>query len=190
LESAAPFLRIGFLDEKGNMLHAQSHLVGEHNFANINTAIAIGKYFKVPARKIKEAIENYIPSMNRSQIITHASGATILLDAYNANPSSMEAALKTLSQMPHTHKIAIIGDMRELGDESQTEHELIFNYAKSLNFNQLVTVGTEFARINTEGVSFKNNEEARDWFNQQKFDSNTCILFKASRGIGLERILN
>jgi UDP-N-acetylmuramoyl-tripeptide--D-alanyl-D-alanine ligase len=189
LISANPYLEVGFLDEKGGMVKTLSHLVGEYNFANIITAIAIGKYFKVPARKIKEAIENYIPSMNRSQIVQHESGATLLLDAYNANPSSMAAALKTLSQMPQKNKIAIIGDMRELGDESAAEHKYIFEMAKTLNFNELVTVGQEFKMLNTEGVSFLSSEEARDWFKNQKFDTDTCILFKASRGIGLEKIL-
>jgi UDP-N-acetylmuramoyl-tripeptide--D-alanyl-D-alanine ligase len=187
--AADPFLTIGMLDSKGKIHEAKTKLVGEYNFANIITAIAISKYFKVPTAKIKEALEGYTPANMRSQILTHASGATILLDAYNANPSSMELALKTLSQMPFTNKIAIIGDMRELGEESMKEHISIFNFAKTLNINQLVTVGTEFLTVNTEGVAFSDNEKAKEWFASQTFDANTCILLKGSRGIKLEVIL-
>jgi UDP-N-acetylmuramoyl-tripeptide--D-alanyl-D-alanine ligase len=178
------------LDSRGEIHEAKTKLVGEYNFANIITAIAIGKYFKVPTAKIKEALEGYTPANMRSQIVTHASGATILLDAYNANPSSMELALKTLSQMPFTNKIAIIGDMRELGEESMKEHISIFNFAKTLNINQLVTVGSEFLTINTEGVAFLDNEKAKVWFAAQTFDKDTCILLKGSRGIKLEVILS
>jgi UDP-N-acetylmuramoyl-tripeptide--D-alanyl-D-alanine ligase len=191
--AADPFLTVGMLDSKGQIQTATTKLVGEYNFANIITAIAIGKYFKVPTSKIKEALEAYTPANMRSQMLTHASGATILLDAYNANPSSMELALKTLSQMPFKRKIAIIGDMRELGEESLDEHISILNFIKTLNINQLVTVGTEFLSINTEptfsGVAFEDSFKAKEWFATQAFDKDTCILLKGSRGIKLEVIL-
>ena len=187
--AADPFLTVGLLDSKGQIHEAKTKLVGEYNFANIITTIAIGKYFKVPTAKMIVALEAYTPANMRSQIVAHPSGATILLDAYNANPSSMELALKTLSQMPFTRKIAIIGDMRELGDDSKKEHSAIFNFAKSLNINHLVTVGAEFQRLNTEGVAFEDSEKAKAWFSAQTFDQDTCILLKGSRGIKLEIIL-
>ncbi|NJN34830.1 MAG: UDP-N-acetylmuramoyl-tripeptide--D-alanyl-D-alanine ligase [Saprospiraceae bacterium] len=193
LKSANPFLEIGYLNSKGEMIFAQTQLVGVHNFANIATAVAIGKYFKVPTARIKDALETYKPANMRSQLLVHKSGATILLDAYNANPSSMALALQTLKEMPQLKKVAIIGDMRELGEATESEHKDIFSMAKSLNFNQLVTVGDEFFVLNdsnTEGVvSFKNNDEARAWFEAQTFDADTCVLLKGSRGLKLEMIL-
>lgn len=105
LKSANPYLEVGFLNSKNEMIWAQSHLVGEFNFGNLSTSIAIGKYFKVPTQKIKAGIESYKPSMNRSQILTLKSGATVILDAYNANPTSMQHALTSLSKMAQKIKL-------------------------------------------------------------------------------------
>jgi UDP-N-acetylmuramoyl-tripeptide--D-alanyl-D-alanine ligase len=190
LESAAPYLKVGFLNVKGEMLHAQSHLIGDYNFGNLSTAIAIGKYFKVPSSKIKEAIENYKPSMNRSQVMVLKNGATIILDAYNANPTSMQHALRSLAKMPQKNKIAIIGDMFELGEYSENEHHETLEIAKALNFKDLVTVGKLFFSVNTEGVlKFEKTEEAKAWFQKKRFGKTTCILIKASRSMRLETLL-
>jgi UDP-N-acetylmuramoyl-tripeptide--D-alanyl-D-alanine ligase len=192
LEGVDPYLKVGFLNEKGNMLSVQTHIVGIYNFNNILTAIAVGKYFKVPAAKIQKAIGDFVPEMNRSQVVPYGE-ATLILDAYNANPSSMRQALLNLAAMPQSKKVAIIGDMRELGNESAKEHLDILTLAKSLNFNQLITVGNDFgcAHIvykdaSTEGSHFPTNVEAKAWFKQQAFDSGTCILIKGSRGMKLE----
>lgn len=191
LDTAAPLLKVSFLDEKGHILHTDTHIVGDYNFANVMTAIAIGKYFKVPGRKISKSISEYVPSMNRSQLVKHGE-ATIILDAYNANPSSLSLALKSLAQMPQKKKIAIMGDMFELGDESDTEHKAVYELAKSLNFNTLITVGHAFAKIAnpTEGGVFESNKEAKEWFEKQDFDADTCILIKGSRGMKLEVLLS
>lgn len=188
LEYSEGFLKVGFLNSKGEMVYATTNLVGEYNFANISTAVAVGKYFKVPTSKIKNALENYVPSMNRSQLMDYI-GTTIIMDAYNANPSSMKQALLNLSKMPQAYKIAIIGDMRELGEESLREHISILELAKSLNFNELITVGNEFGRVNTEGVHFNETEKAIAWFQNKKFENKTCILIKGSRGMKLETLL-
>jgi UDP-N-acetylmuramoyl-tripeptide--D-alanyl-D-alanine ligase len=141
--------------------------------------------------------------MNRSQVVKYGE-ATLILDAYNANPSSMRQALLSLATMPQTKKVAIIGDMRELGDESAAEHSEILALAKSLNFKQLVTVGNDFghaqtdsngiymaqtrhqAESMTEGSHFSTNLEAKDFFKKQAYDKDTCILIKGSRGMKLE----
>ena len=124
--------------------------------------------------------------MNRSQIVPHASGATIILDAYNANPSSLSLALKSLAKMPQPRKIAIIGDMFELGEDSFSEHTDVFNLANSLKFNELVTVGVGFNEVNTsQKGNFKTTAEAKDWFQKQTFDTDTCVLIKGSRGMKL-----
>ena len=188
LEASEGFLKVGFLNSKGEMVYATTNLIGEYNFANISTAVVVGKYFKVPTSKIKGALENYVPSMNRSQLMEYK-GATLIMDAYNANPSSMKQALLNLSKMPQAYKIAIIGDMRELGEESVREHISILKLANCLNFNELVTVGNEFGRINTEGVHFNETENAKAWFQNKKFEKETCILIKGSRGMKLETLL-
>ncbi len=185
LDGVDPFLSISFLDKNGEIVSVHTQIVGTYNFNNVLTAIAVGKYFKVPALKIQKAIADFVPEMNRSQVVKYGE-ATLILDAYNANPSSMRQALLNLAAMPQTKKVAIIGDMRELGDESATEHSEILTLAKSLNFNQLVTVGNDFGRANTEGSHFSTNLETKAWFTHQKFDSNTCILIKGSRGMKLE----
>jgi UDP-N-acetylmuramoyl-tripeptide--D-alanyl-D-alanine ligase len=196
LLAADPFLKVGFLNSKNELLHAKTKLVGSYNFGNIATAIAVGKYFKVPTHKVKIALENYVPSMNRSQVVILESGATLIKDAYNANPTSMQAALRSLTQMPQQRKIAIIGDMFELGEYSEAEHFETLQFAKSLNFSTLVTIGKEFGKAvslletqNTEGVHFDTTAAAREWFQEQKFDADTCLLIKASRSMKLETIL-
>jgi UDP-N-acetylmuramoyl-tripeptide--D-alanyl-D-alanine ligase len=189
LKSANPYLEVGFLNSKAEMVYAQSHLVGDYNFGNLSTAIAIGKYFKVPTQKIKAGIEGYKPSMNRSQVLTLKSGATVILDAYNANPTSMQHALVSLSKMGHKHKIAIIGDMFELGEYSESEHKETLAFAKSLKFKELITVGKHFFDVNTEGVRFETTEEAKQWFKTKRFGKATCLLIKASRGMRLESLL-
>ncbi len=196
LESSDGFLKVGFLNSKGQMLHALTNLIGEYNFANIATAVTIGKYFKVPTIRVKEALENYVPSMNRSQLVDFKEGVTVIMDAYNANPTSMRHALLNLSKMSQTHKVALIGDMRELGDESYQEHQDILTLAQSFNLDSLVTVGTEFAKVHHISASnisseqhFDTNTEARNWFQTQIFDMDTCILIKGSRGMRLETLL-
>ncbi len=189
LDSTEGFLKVGFLNSKGQMLHALTNLVGEYNFANIATAVAIGKYFKVPSIKIKEGLEGYVPSMNRSQIVEYKEGVTLIMDAYNANPTSMRHALLNLAKMPQLQKIAIIGDMRELGQESGQEHKDIFDLAQSLHFSILVTIGKEFGQVDTEGVHFSTNVEAKEWLHHQKLEQDTCILIKGSRGMKLETLV-
>lgn len=202
LDGVDPFLNLSFLNEKGEIVSIHTQIVGIYNFNNIMTAIAVGKYFKVPSAKIQKAIRDFVPEMNRSQVVKYGD-ATLILDAYNANPSSMRQALLNLAAMPQTKKVAIIGDMRELGEESPVEHLEMLNLAKSLNFNELITVGTDFGTAhndgkiaetqnsksdieNTEGSHFSTNEEAKVWFKNQAFDSDTCILIKGSRGMKLE----
>jgi UDP-N-acetylmuramoyl-tripeptide--D-alanyl-D-alanine ligase len=197
LDAVDPFLSLSFLNRMGNIVSVQTQIVGIYNFNNILTAIAVGKYFKVPATKIQQAIADFVPEMNRSQVVKYGE-ATLILDAYNANPSSMRQALLNLAAMPQAKKVAIIGDMRELGAESAAEHIEILTLAQSLKFTELVTVGNDFGHAhasnvqNTEGgisspeKHFVTNLEAKEWFKNQTFDKNTCILIKGSRGMKLE----
>lgn len=190
LVASRPTIRVAFLSEEGEFLvEAGSNLVGTYNFNNIQTAVAIGRYFKVPAQKIKKALEAYTPTNNRSQILKKETN-TFILDAYNANPTSMRNALDNLDQMDAETKIAIIGDMLELGAYSEAEHQSIFEYASAKSFDYLIIVGAEFSKINEENrpLHFPAVGQVKDWFQQQHFE-NALILLKGSRGIGLEKLL-
>ncbi|MCC6460676.1 MAG: UDP-N-acetylmuramoyl-tripeptide--D-alanyl-D-alanine ligase [Saprospiraceae bacterium] len=185
-----PFIRLAFLSENNLPVEVQSQLVGRHNFHNIMTAVALGVYFKVPAERIKQAIEGYQPANNRSQLLQRGSN-TILLDAYNANPTSMRVALETLRSIPAAHKVAIIGDMLELGAESHAEHLATLQFAVRCKFDKVVVVGPEFSRCQPEkkgALHFADAAAAKTWLDAQAFEQ-TLILLKASRGIRLEKVL-
>ncbi|MEZ4943046.1 MAG: UDP-N-acetylmuramoyl-tripeptide--D-alanyl-D-alanine ligase [Saprospiraceae bacterium] len=190
LLEANPYLRLAFLSEHNTPVEVQSQLIGRHNFQNIMTAVALGVYFKVPAAKIKRAIESYLPANNRSQLLQRNSN-TILLDAYNANPSSMRVALETLREIKASQKIAVLGDMLELGTASLTEHRAILRFAAQCKFDRLVVVGPEFGRCTPEKFNahhFPDANTAKTWFGAQTFED-AFILLKASRGIRLEQIV-
>ena len=185
-----PFVKAAFLSDDGPCVELETQLFGNHNFNNVMTAIALGVYFKVPASKIKTSLESYCPSNNRSQLIKQGSN-TILLDAYNANPSSMKPALESLAAMPAKYRIAILGDMLELGTDSQSEHENILHFATQQGIDQIILVGKEFGKINftnTKALHFDDNQAAKAWLQNQTLE-NTAILIKGSRGIKLEQIV-
>ncbi len=168
----------------------KSNLVGSYNYSNIAAAITIGDYFKIPSNKIKDAIESYTPSNNRSQIIKKEN-YTIILDAYNANPSSMEVAIDNFNNQKEESKIAFLGDMFELGTEAQTEHQKIVNQICNTTAKEIYLIGNLF--FNTESTDprikkFKTFEELRIE-KQIKLQHNT-ILIKGSRGMKLERIVD
>ncbi len=166
---------------------AQSKLTGNYNFTNLCAAATLGLHFGINSEEIKSAIENYVPTNMRSQIVEKA-GKTLVLDTYNANPSSMVESLKNFSQFNGT-KTIIIGDMLELGTESDSEHQAILDLAKTLNFNEIITVGKYFKKNNFEGKSFEGTEELSEYLKNNKLNSKN-ILLKASRGIALEKILD
>lgn len=189
MTDAQPFVKAAFMDDDGAIIAIQTQLFGKYNFANIMTAIVLGRYFKVPTQKIKAAIEAYEPRSNRSQIKKIDSN-TFVLDAYNANPSSMELAILNFAEMPGRPKIAILGDMLELGVESSVEHEQIADLALTQGFDQVIFVGKEFQPIAQKRLAthFQDVQALREWFEQQAF-SNSFFLLKGSRGIQLEKML-
>ncbi len=190
LIQALPFVKVAFHnDDFDEVIEVNSQLFGKYNFANIMTAIVLGRYFKVPAHKIKTAIENYKPLSNRSQILEIDSN-TFLMDAYNANPSSMEQAILNFAEMNGEHKIAILGDMLELGEASAEEHANIAQLAINQGFDQIVFVGKAFQpeAEKHQALHFKDASALREWFEKQHF-TNTIFLLKASRGIQLEKML-
>jgi UDP-N-acetylmuramoyl-tripeptide--D-alanyl-D-alanine ligase len=189
LSKEEPFLEATFLDASKKSWTLRSNLVGIYNFNNIMTAVAIGKYFEVEPSDIKAAIEAYVPSNNRSQLLQQGSNQ-IVLDAYNANPTSMLFALQMFAKMEAKQRVAILGDMLELGEDSEKEHTQILNEALQLPIEQLVLVGKEFGKIDRpdQVLYFPDAASAKNWFENQSFEQ-TAIFIKGSRGIGLEKIL-
>jgi UDP-N-acetylmuramoyl-tripeptide--D-alanyl-D-alanine ligase len=184
--AANPFVEIQFLN-----LLIRTHLIGLYNANNINAALTIGKYFGVDDIDIKEALESYIPENNRSQLITKGTNQ-IILDAYNANPSSMAVAIENFLQLDNSNKIMILGDMFELGKESQQEHKAIVNSLLDAKDIICYFVGREFY----SNLLDKNNfhfyetfDSFSDYLSEAKI-KNSSILIKGSRGMALERTLN
>jgi len=186
LKNASQNLIVEF---EGNEIESQ--MIGTYNFHNIAAAIAIGSYFEAPFSDIKKAIEGYIPTNNRSQII-EKSGHKIVLDAYNANPTSMMAALENFHQMPASAKILFLGDMFEVGETASTEHQNTVDFIERYSIGHAYLIGENFyeTRVNSEKIKkFRNFEDLKfDLENQNLIKSN--ILIKASRGMALERILD
>jgi UDP-N-acetylmuramoyl-tripeptide--D-alanyl-D-alanine ligase len=176
-----------FLSFNWNELKIETQLYGEYNLPNILAAIKIGEYFKVENNNIKSALENYISTNNRSQIIKLPKH-TLYLDAYNANPTSMNAAIDSFSKLVDSNKLLILGDMLELGHISQEEHQKIADKINILKLNALL-VGKEFQQIENKRllITVKNTDEAILWLENQ-LDKVNSILIKGSRGIRLEKI--
>ncbi|WP_439129782.1 UDP-N-acetylmuramoyl-tripeptide--D-alanyl-D-alanine ligase [Polaribacter sp.] len=183
LKQANPIVKVALND-----LIINTNLIGKYNYTNIAAAITIGKYFKVNNHQIKEALEAYIPTNNRSQIIEKKSNK-IILDAYNANPSSMQAALEHFSNISEKNKIVILGDMFELGKDSKKEHQEIVNLCDNKGFVNIFYVGENFYISDTKNHQFKNYEDLQNYL-QKKPLENQIILIKGSRGMKLERILD
>ena len=164
----------------------QSNLTGDYNFTNICAAVSLGLHFDIDFEEIKSAIENYKPTNMRSQVV-EKNGKTLVLDTYNANPSSMALSLNNFSQFAGS-KIVIIGDMLELGEESITEHQKIWELAQSLNLDEIITVGSIFKQVNPSEKSFKNTDELLEYLKRNPI-KNKNILLKGSRGIALEKVI-
>ncbi len=182
---ANPLVSITF-----NSTQIHSHLIGLYNANNINAAITIGHYFGVTDDQIKTAIESYIPENNRSQLLTKGSNE-IILDAYNANPSSMKVALENFIQLEKSNKVIIIGDMFELGEESVNEHKSIVNQLISESNVDCYFVGNDFYANKIEKGNFHfypTFELFSDFLKEVNF-TNKMILIKGSRGMALERTL-
>ena len=177
-----------FVSIKVDDIIINSKLTGSYNLNNIAAAICIGKYFEVPLQEIKKGIEGYTPSNNRSQIIEKNS-AKIILDAYNANPSSMKAALDSFSLHKNPHKVAFLGDMFELGEISKNEHQFIADYAEKNGLEEIYLIGNNFNGVNTvKAKKFKTYESFEEYIKNKSF-KDKIILIKGSRGMQLERIL-
>jgi len=164
-----------------------SNLTGQYNYDNISAAVALGLHFGLDISEIKKAIENYVPSNMRSQV-QKKGNKTLVLDTYNANPSSMKVSLENFKTF-EGRKTIIIGDMLELGEESLKEHQAILDFAKSCEFDEIITVGPNFKSVNQSENAFENTLELTERLRLNPVSSEN-ILLKASRGIALEKILD
>jgi len=180
------FLEVG-ITKGANISAIKTQLVGGYNLPNVLAAVCIGKTFGIEDMKILDALESYVPSNSRSQLLTKDSN-TIILDAYNANPSSMKLAIENFSKMSGVNKILMLGGMMELGEESEQEHLGIISLIKQHHWFQVVLVGEQFALIHESYLHFANSREAGEWFRNQKF-TECNILIKGSRSMQMEKVL-
>jgi UDP-N-acetylmuramoyl-tripeptide--D-alanyl-D-alanine ligase len=165
----------------------KTQLVGQYNLLNVLAAVTIGGHFNIDNTKIKNALENYIPLNSRSQLIKQGTN-TIILDAYNANPDSMKAAIDNFAQMQGANKILMLGSMMELGKGSEKEHEEIIKIIDGYKWTNVILVGNNFKNIKHTYNYFDDALLAKKWFNAQQLH-NSHILIKGSRSVMMEKIL-
>ena len=180
-----PLLEVNIPAE--NSFSIQTNLVGNYNLPNVLASVRIGRFFKVPDEAIKLAIENYKPSNSRSQLINKGSNS-LILDAYNANPGSMKAAIENFAQMKGDKKILLLGDMKELGEDTAKEHQAIVSLIEKYNWLEVVLVGQYFGKADHNYTHFEDSLLAKDWFNQQHFE-NAIILIKGSNSMHMQKIV-
>lgn len=181
-----PFLGVEFTNGiKGRI---DTSLVGSYNLPNVLAAVAVGKFFGVEDEKIKTAIEGYAPSNSRSQMVQKGSNK-IILDAYNANPSSMKAAIDNFAKAGDNNKILVLGAMAELGEESLQEHQSLVDEISRHQWQSVLLVGGDFLKIEHPYLSFPNPAEAGEWLHKQNLHD-AYLLIKGSRSMQMEKALN
>ncbi len=186
VEASEPFLKASV----GNGLSEfiiHTKLVGAYNIYNVLSAVTIGKYFNVPDEKIKAAIENYTPGNSRSQMI-EKDGNHIILDAYNANPSSMAAAIENFAKLPADNKMLFLGAMMELGTQSIKEHEHLIDLIGKYKWKSVVLVGGDFNHVFHPYQYFENAKQAAEWW-QALHSKGNYLLIKGSRSVKMEAIV-
>jgi UDP-N-acetylmuramoyl-tripeptide--D-alanyl-D-alanine ligase len=185
--SSEPFLKVSITKGFSAPTTIHTQLVGDYNLPNVLCAVAIGIYCKVPEQKIIAAIENYAPSNSRSQLMQLGSNQ-IILDAYNANPSSMKLAIENFARLSVTGKVLMLGGMMELGEESIAEHEAIAALIDQYTWDHVVLVGGDFSKIKHPYLYFSDSLSAKAWFLAQDF-KNAYLLVKGSRSMQMEKII-
>jgi len=178
IDNNTPFLSLIWNKKK-----ITSNLIGDYQFYNISLAICIGKYFNIDQKNIQSAIEAYIPKNNRSEIKATKNNL-LIMDAYNANPASMEAMINSFAHQNYTNKLCILGDMFEMGDFSNKEHRKIIETCQKLDL-ETIFVGEEFSKLNKQ--AFKKLADLKKFIHKNPIKNKT-ILLKGSRGIKLETL--
>ena len=204
VESCSPFLSLSLFDtEADEPTFIETHLIGSYNAINCQAAATVGRFFGVSTEQVKAAIEGYEPQNMRSQLVELGHGNQLIMDAYNANATSMNAALTSFKLNEAPHKSVILGDMRELGAESQKEHEVIldFLFTSGIKLDMIVLVGEEFCKaFQNKGLQFaaQNGMNVRCYESVQNLIDDEdvmrnlggTILVKGSRGVQLEKAAN
>ncbi len=204
VESCSPFLSLSLFDtEADEPVCIETHLIGSYNAINCQAAATVGRYFEVSLEQVKTAIEGYEPQNMRSQLVELGHGNQLIMDAYNANATSMNAALTSFKLNEAPHKSVILGDMRELGAESQKEHEEIldFLFTSGIKLDMTVLVGEEFCKAfqskgllyaSQNGMNVRCYESVQDLIDDEDVIRNLggTILVKGSRGVQLEKAAN
>lgn len=183
--ACSPFLHFSWTAE-GISHDVQTHLIGAYNLDNSLAAVAIGRYFGVEDTKICHALSSYVPQNNRSQLVYTASN-TLIVDAYNANPTSMMAALENFRQMEAAHKVAILGDMKELGEGSHEEHQKVVDFLKECGFERVMLVGPEFGGTASSFEHYKDVKEVEALLAAHPLQG-CCILVKGSNSMKLSEL--
>jgi UDP-N-acetylmuramoyl-tripeptide--D-alanyl-D-alanine ligase len=165
----------------------QTNLIGDYNIENLLAAITIGLFFEVETNDICDALQSYVPQNHRSQFMQTTKNL-LVIDAYNANPSSMEAALTNFVSMKFTHKAAILGDMLELGSDSDNEHKKIIEILQKFNLDNVFLIGENFAKIHSDYKNFANKDEFIKFLQQNPL-VNCEILIKGSNRTKLEEVV-
>ena len=181
-----PFLEVSITEGLSTNL-VKTQLVGSYNLPNVLCALTVGKHLQVPEEKMIAAIEQYTPSNSRSQLVERGSNK-IILDAYNANPSSVRLAIENFAKLAADHKIILLGGMMELGEESVAEHQTIADLIAQHSWDQVVLVGGDFSKVSHQFTYLQNSLEAKAWL-QQLSPENSYLLIKGSRSMQMEKIL-
>ena len=181
-----PFLEVS-IAKGADIPVIKTQLVGAYNLPNVLVAVTVGKYFGVKDEAIKRSIESYTPSNSRSQLV-EKDGNKIILDAYNANPSSMKLAIENFAKLPAGDKVLMLGGMAELGEESLQEHAMIIDLIQQHPWKDVVLVGGDFLKIDHPFRQFNNSREAAQWYRSNNMHGN-YILIKGSRSMQMEKVL-
>ena len=182
-DAAHPYLRIEIPSEG---VVVNTNLVGTYNADNVVAAIAVGRQFGVSLEEAVKAIESYVPSNNRSQM-TRTEHNTLIVDAYNANPTSMAAALDNFANVNAECRVAMLGDMLELGEDSLAEHQAVIAKAESMGFDKVFYVGKEFTAAKAE-CCFETSADLAEYLEKEPLQ-NAVILIKGSRGTRMEKVI-
>lgn len=185
----SPFLSLIWKTDTNDTAYSlDTQLIGAYNFANVLAAITVGRFFHVTPAQINQALQNYVPQNNRSQLKKTADN-TLIIDAYNANPTSMKASIDNFHHMQAPNKMLILGDMRELGKDSVAEHQAIIDYLESCRFANVILVGSQFAATRHTYPTYPDVSALTEVLRQRKPQKQT-ILIKGSNGIHLSNILD
>ena len=184
-----PYLLIEWKQD-GRIERIQTRMYGAYNFENIAAAIAVGEFFHVDKQNIIDSIAGYVPENNRSQILATARKNTIILDAYNANPTSMTMALEDFSALPGKNKVLILGDMLEMGEYSRSEHQAVITRIIELGFHHVFLVGEIFDSLEVPQPwrKFPDTALVKQWLKKNEISEHS-LLIKGSRKIGLEDLI-